>query len=147
MRVIFLDVDGVLNCSESFERDQSSITIWEPCMEALAHLVRETGAKVVFSSTWRWLFDLDELTMMLWTHGVDAEVIGKTAMKGFSSPPRGLEIQMWLDDHPEVEHFVILDDDADMEHLLPYLVQTDMRCGGLTMRHAERAIALLASSP
>lgn len=27
---------------------------------------------------------------------------------------RGTEIQMWLDAHPEVDNYVILDDDTDM---------------------------------
>jgi hypothetical protein len=44
-----------------------------------------------------------------------------------------------------VESFVILDDDADMEHLLPRLVQTSMD-DGLQDRHVEKAVEILNRS-
>jgi hypothetical protein len=56
--------------------------------------------------------------------------------------PRGLEIQEWLDAHPEVERFVILDDECDMAHLEPFMVKTKFDCG-LTEQDAEKAIAIL----
>ena len=42
---------------------------------------------------------------------------------------RGSEIQQWLDGHPEVRDFVIIDDGNDMLHLTPNLVLTDARNG------------------
>ena len=44
---------------------------------------------------------------------------------------RGNEIQQWLDIHKEydVEDFIILDDDSDMEHLIDHLIQTDSILG------------------
>jgi hypothetical protein len=56
---------------------------------------------------------------------------------------RGHEIADWLDRHPEVRGFVILDDDGDMAHLKDSLVQTKLHDGGLTEELADRAIQRL----
>lgn len=43
---------------------------------------------------------------------------------------RGEEIQNWINSFDQViEKFVILDDDSDMEHLLPYLIKTSYEFG------------------
>jgi hypothetical protein len=55
---------------------------------------------------------------------------------------RGYEIQDWLNKSDFVNSFAILDDDCDMYHLMPYLVNTDGR-EGLTMEKAQVAIDLL----
>ena len=55
---------------------------------------------------------------------------------------RGDEIHEWLELHPEVTRFVILDDDSDMKHLLPYLLRTHP-CEGLTDDITETAIKRL----
>ena len=68
-------------------------------------------------------------------------VIGCTGWAG-ATGNRGGEIAEWLAEHPEVEHFVILDDGDDMDHLLPWLVQTD-HATGLLDAHVERAVAML----
>ena len=56
------------------------------------------------------------------------EIIGRTKRLGTD---RGIEIQQWLDDNKDldIEKFVILDDDMDMEHLLRHLVHTDTNIG------------------
>lgn len=56
-----------------------------------------------------------------------------------SSQVRGHEIQEWLDDHPFVQRFVIVDDDGDMAHLMSKLVQTDFT-DGLTKEKAGEII-------
>lgn len=141
MRVIFLDFDGVLNCYRSFERDRSPVSLWDPNLECLARLVKHSGARVVISSSWRYFYPIEELTMALWAYGVDCEVLGRTVCR-FGSLPRGLEIQEWLDENPGVEFFCILDDEGDMEHLAPYLVRTSMETG-LTDTHVAQALSLL----
>ena len=102
MRVIFLDVDGVLN-SERYalrlEQRHRELGHAEPaspkrettcdCFKlyhqidraAIARLnllVRVTGAKIVVSSTWRKLFDLPELHRIFSEHGLVAELVGAT---------------------------------------------------------------------
>jgi hypothetical protein len=101
VRVIFLDIDGVLN-SESFgraledkhrqlghgelERKRDTTCncfaienqIDDAAVARLNRLVAQTEAKIVISSSWRKLFDLAELKTVLLAHGLVAEIIGVT---------------------------------------------------------------------
>lgn len=56
---------------------------------------------------------------------------------------RGEEIKRWLDEHDEVENYIILDDDSDMlNEQLTHFVQTDTY-EGITDREKKLCIALL----
>jgi hypothetical protein len=61
----------------------------------------------------------------------------------WTSVERGHEIQAWLDTHPDlnVTSFVIIDDDADMAHLLHRLVAVEFETG-LTEQCAVEVIKL-----
>jgi len=137
MRVIFLDFDGVLNSHQSFnfwhnKRDQAK---WENEMyedwkgslkEYLAmefdpialnnmeDLIRKVpDLKVVVSSTWRLGETVESLQKILAPAKLlSAAVIDVTPR--FPGKPRGEEIQDWLNRHPEVTDYVIIDDDSDM---------------------------------
>lgn len=143
MKIIFLDVDGVLITADSCHK---GFGIVEPrCVDALNNLVSNTGAAIVVSSCWRVGRTRIELCDLLQKWGVKGVVLDKTPHSSFSAK-RGNEIQEWLDERREnrddVEQFVILDDDADMEHLMPFLVQTNFT-DGLTEDLADRAGEIL----
>jgi len=170
MHVIFLDVDGVLN-SERFcrtlDEQHRQLGHHEVCecfrltrqidraaVARLNRLVAETDAKIVISSTWRKLLDPPELHRVLVEHGLVAEIIGET-LDGYNDPEmlekfgaidrifRGHEIDAWLGQHPEVERFVILDDNSDMEMHKNRLVQTDCE-EGLLDEHVDLAIRVMS---
>jgi HAD domain in Swiss Army Knife RNA repair proteins len=149
VRVIFLDIDGVLN-SEAFlltlDAQHRGLGPHEGCecyrlerqidhraVARLNHLITETAAKIVISSSWRRLLDPPELRRVLGDHGLVGEIIGETP--NLSEDPalyrirRGHEIDAWLRDHPEVDCFVILDDGGDMAMHMNRLVQTDAQEG------------------
>lgn len=172
MRVIFLDIDGVLN-SEAFalkleekhrQLGHTSDTVCD-CFMLYSHVDREavarlnrlvdvTSAKIVVSSTWRKKFGVAELQSRLGDHGLVGEIIGVTP-DGYKTDElrdslghgvrifRGHEIDFWLQQHPDVERFVILDDDSDMVMHKNRLVQTDCY-EGLLDEHVELAIRVLA---
>jgi hypothetical protein len=154
-RVVFLDFDGVLNSDAFFARRQNRYRpeeLDEDAVARLATLVARTGAVVVVSSTWRLGYSLEDLRRILAKHGFAEEVAGVTPVieheeeRFVRQTPRGLEIQAWLDAQPEPpEAFVILDDQADMEHLADRLVQTDLATG-LEDAHVEAAVVLLLGS-
>jgi hypothetical protein len=56
MKVIFLDIDGVLN-SEEFFRNNPNQAISRSGMSILKRIVDKTGAAIVMSSGWRLWFD------------------------------------------------------------------------------------------
>lgn len=158
MRVIFLDIDGVLN-------NRASSSLWTvrlpranmpgkttpvpsfhaDCVARFNRLVEQTGAVVVISSTWGRVFDFSAVKRYLEDEGVCCDVIDKTPVY-MTCRPRGREIQQWLDDWQgePIESFCILDDHDDMQHLKGRLVQ--MRDNlGLQDRDVEAAIRLLTS--
>jgi DNA-binding LacI/PurR family transcriptional regulator len=163
MRIVFLDVDGVLVTGDdpACFKDMALIDgehlnhFHQSCVAALNHITDTTGAKLVISSTWRGSHKFETLKRHLIAEGVTGEVYDKTPIlrdRDHMSVFRGIEIQCWLSrrDHEDIESFVILDDDSDMCHLMRRLVHTFFRDykrdgteTGLTMEHAEKAIQLL----
>lgn len=123
MKIIFLDIEGVLVGANG------PADVPDPArVDRLNALAERTGAHLVVTSTWR-SQGLDELTTLLRGWGVTAPVAGLTddlSYLDFTTPiglHRGDELGRWLDQHPQVEDFVILDDDDDMGGLLPFLVK------------------------
>lgn len=154
-RIVFLDIDGVLNDAEflSSRRGARPIDDINPVNVArLSRLLAQAGAEAVLSSSWREHYSVEEVTSFLRHHGFTGELLGATP-SWWRTPDgtlavRGDEIQGWLDgwpdgDRPHVESFVILDDNDDMVHLSQRLVQTSFDNGGLLDEHVERAVALL----
>lgn len=114
-------------------RDQHGQLFDERCVNFLDCIVRETGAKLVISSTWR-RAGLLKMKRMWDDRGLPGDVIDITPSvvspeitEKYYHPraDRGYEIQQWLEDHSEVTDYVILDDDSDM---LPH--QPFVKCGG-----------------
>jgi len=136
MKVIFLDIDGVLNNHASLCEGVHLLP--EKCL-LIEDLCEHTGAQVVVSSTWRIGTDIKELKHILWRSGL-SNVLDKTPT---SNGIRGGEIESWLKEHPEVEAYVIIDDDSDfLDYQKPYHIHTDMRTG-LCRKHIKEAIKIL----
>ena len=143
MKIIFLDLDGVLNSVASYERHGNQQTFGEENVAALNHIIAETGANIVVTSAQRIGKMRVELRQLLKEGGVVGDVLDKTPYLSLNGERRGLEIQQWIKDcHKPIEGMVILDDSDDMNHLKPYLVQTSFQ-KGLTMEDAEKAIQML----
>lgn len=152
MKVIFTDVDGVLNEDATPTRTKSRVIfIDEEKLLRLKRIVDTTGAKIVLSSSWRYdredpRYNADFLELQ--------EAFHKVGLAFYSFAPvdaigirRGMEIQAWLGLHPEVDNYIILDDelfDFEERGLLPRLVKTEFGDGGLTEEHVREAIALLS---
>ena len=129
MKIIFLDIDGVLNSSRSFaayqhldeaDEDPDLDYFYKTTMKYLDEvavglinrLINETGAKIVLSSTHRKrLHSLVEIDTYLKALGLRGELVGSTPCDPRGH--RGSEIKAWLDQHP-VKKYVIIDDDSDM---------------------------------
>jgi hypothetical protein len=142
LKVIFLDIDGVLNNAACFLTGPGGLRARpDPlCIQALNRILRATRAKIVISSAWRKHLTEHQLAALLAKWKVAGRLIGTTPW--VICAPRGAEIRAWLEQHPRVRQFVILDDDADMEDLHPHLVLTRF-ARGLTEAQATRAIQIL----
>lgn len=164
MKVLFLDIDGVLNSFKWIEnggkfgrgpgykqsptKEQLS---WDPStINELRRVVTETGCHIVISSSWRGWGDMARQiwqAMFACYDWADAPVIGETPDlphwngKVYLATIRGDEVAAWLKDHPEVTHFACVDDNSDF-HPGQNLVQTDI-ANGLTAVESNRLINLL----
>ncbi len=115
-KVIFLDIDGVLNImSESYRttnimRRGAMIYIEPHLAERLDYIIQKTGAMIVVSSSWRG--DMDDLQKQMERAGFKNwnKVIGRTP---YIHGGRGLEIQAWLAHHTGVTKYVVLEDEID----------------------------------
>lgn len=160
MKVIFLDIDGVLNVIGQ-GRDQYGALFHKHFEDNLNYIINSTGAKIVISSTWR-MSGLEEMQNMWKDRNLPGDVIDITPISRFlrdeeltfdERKERGNEIKTWLLEHPEIINYVILDDDTDMlDEQLPYFVQCSENQShidcidigyGLTKECTEQAIKIL----
>lgn len=141
-KILFLDIDGVCNNRKTRERQGNTkyIGIKPELADRVRRIVAETGCDVVLSSSWRLFPDSKK-----WAEQHVCKFIDQTVdmQKGevFGVTDRGHEIQEWLDRHPEITQYAILDDD---HHFLPHqwLFQTTF-AEGLTEEITEAVIAHL----
>lgn len=152
MKVIFLDVDGVLNCRYSETRCGCFLGIDDDKLQRLRRIVEATGARLVLTSTWKECWDREHkedqdllanyLDRTLKAAGL--RILEKTEDTSYD---RGAGILRWVSAHP-VETFVILDDEAfdyaELE-LIDRWVETVYGSpeGGLQERHVRRAVDIL----
>lgn len=149
MKIIFLDIDGVLN---------GDLVTWEgfpdshidpALVQKLNRVIAATDAKIVISSSWRFRFNYTEMNEILTRRGFVGEIIGETPKfvknQRFSEfISRGREIKEWLDDCAHEIESHIMFDDVHMMDGSKRLIKTDGKIG-LTDENVERAIQMLTS--
>lgn len=142
-RVLFLDFDGVIITPRShlaltqLVRGQGGLMVEpDPVALGLLHKLGVAGVRFVVSSTWRlnearcldWL-SLHELRFHLHADWRTPD-LSRDAGGIYLSPGRGREIAAWLERHPEVRSYRILDDDTDMEPAqMPYFIRCEAHEG------------------
>ena len=154
MKVIFLDIDGVLN-SERYEASRA-----EACTDGyidlsrvklLADLVNATDAKIVLISSWRVDWNQDPklcgndgtyINQCLAKYGLF--IMDKTPYFSLLSQ-RKKEILTWLSQHDgQVESFVIFDDiDHGWGECSHRVIRTNPYGYGLEEVHIQKALELL----
>lgn len=147
MKVIFLDIDGVLN------NEKTTITtstgwdfVEDDKIQILKYILNKTKAKIVLSSTWRWERDnpqrnqdFCELQNKLKEYNIEFYDYTPTLLRG----RRQDEIFEWLKNHSDIENYIILDDTFDeIDKTLPNFFKTNFKTG-LTKEIAEKAIKFL----
>lgn len=88
----------------------------------IQRICNKSNVKIVVSSTWRKMFSYQEIGANLKLPTIDST----PEFSGW----RGYEIKDWLDRHPEVTKYAIIDDDSDMlPEQKPFFVHVDGRNG------------------
>lgn len=146
MKIIFLDIDGVLNTISNWGGRLIEKRFTPACINALNRITEYTGAKIVISSSWKNIMGYQELSDLLHFVGIKGEIIGKTPLVKLSGGRRGEEIERFLYEYRksefDVSSFVILDDNTDMGDLMEHLVWCSPETG-LTKGLADIAIRKL----
>jgi hypothetical protein len=156
MKIIFLDIDGVLNnwpytIQYNNERRKLglevpndnlySLPLCEHSLDVLKQIVTLLDAYIVLTSTWR----LHEKGMSVITKvfnklGIGDRFIGCTGSLG----NREKEILDWINTYQgQIDSFVIIDDDQIGGLLETYRVKTEMFGEGLSNNHIEKVKKIL----
>lgn len=154
MKVIFLDIDGVLNYKECTARCGKYMGIDDDKAQLLARLVKKTEAKIVLISTWKYNWykspnknKQDDMANYLDEKFRNAaiDVFDKTLDRDEDAYlGRGEGIVVYIHNHC-VDSFAILDDcqyDYDSCDLTEFWVKTDATIG-LTEEDVEKATILI----
>lgn len=158
-KLIFLDIDGVLNSAHDWPENHLSQSL----TDNLKHIVNKTNAKIVLSSSWKNFFaddlaPLNKLGNTLIEHFAKNNLMlyAKTpSPNGNYSMERGFEIKTYLQDHP-CDNYVIIDDEIfpdfkstiDMSKFIRTKSgtrQTKVGDEGLTLDLANKAVSILNS--
>ena len=151
MKVIFCDVDGVLNNRGTTDRSPGGYRgVSNVLIHKLRRIVEATGAKIVLSSDWRLIRNIPgrkkDYRYLVRKLRIVCSLSIYDHTDDISWEMRGREILKYLKDHPEVTAYAVLDDipfrDFSEGDLPAHLVLTDDRYG-LTDKDVERAVRIL----
>ncbi len=163
MKVVFLDIDGVLNAHE-WDPDVLCGQIHRDKVALLNDVLRSTGAKIVLSSAWRYIVHRGESTLvgmewLLRSHGLLAgrlagitrpDTMMPTVYRGEPGTwplenERGKQIADWLRESGSVSAYAVVDDlDLGITAAGHPFVQTDSKVG-LTAGDARRLREMLGN--
>ena len=164
-KFLFLDIDGCLNHQEWYMSDDPNRGKGEfdpLCVARVNRIIKETGAKIILSTSWRTMPDVEDILVSVGFNRED--IIGKTPyFAGFNRYPgvcRGNEIKAWLDEFCKNNNiiwgwkngvwstnhkvtYVIIDDDPDMLYSQKdNFINTSYK-NGLTDELTDKAIKIL----
>lgn len=154
MKIIFLDIDGVL-ASLDYIRSLSLLKEPNPdsygysfdprCVRNLQYILNcVPDARIVISSSWKSMGVMN-LAHMWHIRNLPGDIIGTTPdlLRTTIESSRGMEIQKWLEDEDGIDSYVIIDDDGDMlGSQMERFVRTDPMIG-LTTADSMKAVRIL----
>jgi hypothetical protein len=114
MRVLFTDIDGVLNPHWRTKWSKPAISIYN-------QLCEQFDLKIVITSTWRLNHTIEELQEIFTKQGITTPIYDFTPH--IDQADRGIEIKEWLNNNA-VDNFVIIDDKtSDIERHINNVVK------------------------
>ena len=148
IKVLFLDIDGVLNTDRQHWHcqmngitpvDEFGYEFDHKAVDNLATILEETGAEIVISSSWKFL-GLQTLQKMWEDRKLPGTILDITS----DGKSKGWEIDEWLMEcESQVNRYAIIDDENDMlTKQQKHFVQTNSQFG-ITCKDAERVITIL----
>lgn len=149
---LFLDIDGVLNCSQSYQKSRKNglryCDLYEHigirnllCLKYFCY--NTPNLRIILSSSWRGLPLLEKKLKVLFKKYGIPYIFGRTP-KLKTSYCRGDEIQLYMNKYDiKKNQIIIFDDDSDMGELIDRHIKTNFHFEGLCYRHLVQAWKLL----
>ena len=147
MRIIFLDIDGVIATPDTLIAYKKIMWCIDPTKALMVkRLCEDTDAKLVISSSWKTLHTYHTFMDLMTAYGLDeylfcdrteaaSESDEEWKQRLWKTPNggkiRGEEIDQWIEEFKsrgyELDEWIILDDDSDFtqDQLKKHLIQTD----------------------
>lgn len=170
-KVIFLDIDGVLqrfSSKERFNHDLEQLVLdmaekynnphylkmdkydigavyydWDNrAVKNLKEILLKTGAELVISSGWQYDKLLEDFKCLLIFHELDSYVTDITQKELYTCPTKHEDIQNYLDEHDNILNYVVIDD-ADMQKYFPGHFVSTYSANYLNDEAKELAIKIL----
>lgn len=141
MKVIFLDFDGVINNWYSSDKvDYDNVL-------GLLKIIESTGAKVVATTSNKASFQAYGIEYVKTNYFQYIKLLKEYGIEIFDVTPymkqnREVEIMAYLESHPEIDQFLILDDNTICMSLLEHQVFLDLDMG-IRDEHIEPSINIL----
>lgn len=135
MNVLFLDYDGVVNTpiwddmgtkcriNNPFHKSVNNFQ----AVQWVSEFCEKFNYSIVVTSTWRYGDETYRTCLINGGLRRGIKILGKT--ERLDGKCRGDEIQLYLNEHPEIENFIILDDDSDMGNLSNHLIKCNSYIG------------------
>ena len=160
MKIVFLDIDGVLNTSYTKEMFQGFTGIDSACLHFFSDFFKKANeieaTEVVLTSSWR-LGETKDGNPVMDGYWYVYDTLKSVGITLFDVTPvcykggRGSEIAKWLIDHKDLDitGYVVLDDVLHTSFRTLGLTKRMIRTswskpnGGFTQKHIERALETL----
>lgn len=148
-KVIFLDIDGVLNGNLFEPKDgKAGVLIDNTRLDLIKQIIDATDAKIVLSSSWKEHWEKNEKKCDDTGRKIN-EIFAAKGLSIFDKTPkyhndRKKEIVDWLQAHPDALDFVVIDDGFFEEGVLKnHFVLTSKLRFGIDENDAHKAISIL----
>lgn len=156
IKIIFLDIDGVLNSSQYKRKigskfDDPRYQIDPFAVKRLNGIIAATNAKIVISSTWRLSFiyaanALQKMQDCFMDYEINDIVDFTPQILASDETPlisfRGDEIKEWLETNKDISNFVVLDD-IDMSNDFGNKMILTFEEDGLQDHHVLQTVSVL----
>lgn len=154
MRVIFLDIDGVLNCQSSKSRCNGLLGIDSDKVKRLREIAEASKAKIVLCSSWKDAWEkVEKDSQHILGDYLDRKlkrenifIFDKTSDNGSD---RGHGIRSWISGKANINSWIVIDDEIFNDYhdckIMSHLVKTEFYSdnGGIQDIHVSKAIDLL----
>ena len=100
MKFLFLDIDGVMTTDEGTINNEKLYPFSSSCVEVLYNILSSNNVKIILTSSWRTVFDVEKQCRIFNENGVKQLPMGQTKDLGYKY--RNLEIKNYLENYTDI---------------------------------------------